>query len=62
MPEEIPIGSSWRYGEQVYDVQAQRPIEPGCPTWAARHLVLAVPRGEDPHPLDWIPDTGFAAT
>lgn len=55
--EEIRVGSSWRYGEHVYDIQARRPIEPGWPAWTARHLVLAVPRGEHPHPLDWIPDT-----
>lgn len=55
--EEIPIGSSWRYDQHVYVIQARRPIEPGCPARGARHLVLAVPEGEDPHPLDWIPDT-----
>jgi hypothetical protein len=55
--DEIPIGSSWRHGKHVYDVRARRPIEPGWPAWTAQHLVLAVPRGQDPHPLDWIPDT-----
>jgi hypothetical protein len=34
-----------------------RPIEPGCSAWGARHPVLATPMGEDPRPLDWVPDT-----
>ncbi len=55
--EEIPIGSRWRYGDVVYDIRARRPIEAGCPAWGARHLVLATPEDEDPHPLDWVPDT-----
>lgn len=55
--DDVAIGSSWRYGNLVYVIRARRPVEPGYPAWSARHLVLAVPRGEDPHPLDWIPDT-----
>ena len=55
--EEIPIGSLWRYGSLVYEIRARQPVEPGCPAWGARHLVLATPQGEDPHPLDWVPDT-----
>jgi len=55
--EEIRIGSRWRHGQVVYEIRALRPIEPGCPAWGARRLVLATPEGEDPHPLDWVPDT-----
>jgi len=55
--EDIPIGSSWRSDQHVYVIQARGPVEPGCPAWGARQLVLAVPRGEDPHPLDRLPDT-----
>lgn len=55
--DDVAIGSSWRYGNLVYVIRARRPVESGYPAWSARHLVLAVPRGEDPHPLDWIPDT-----
>lgn len=55
--KEVRVGSRWRYGELVYEIRRLRPIEPGCPAWGARALVLATPVGETPHPLDWIPDT-----
>lgn len=55
--ETIPVGSRWLHGPIVYEIRALRPIEPGCPAWGARRLVLATPEGEDPHPLDWVPDT-----
>jgi hypothetical protein len=54
---EITIGSRWRHGNHVYNIRAKRPIEPGCAAWGAHQLVLAVPEGGHPHPLDWIPDT-----
>jgi len=54
---EITIGSRWRHSEHVYRIHAKRPVESGCPAWGAQQLVLAVPEGEHPHPLDWIPDT-----
>jgi hypothetical protein len=54
---EITIGSRWRHRAHVYNVRAKRPVESGCPAWGAHKLVLAVPEGEHPHPLDWVPDT-----
>ena len=60
--EEVTIGSRWRHGELVYEIRALTPIEPGCPAWGARQLVPAAAVSEDPHPLDWVPDTGLAAT
>ena len=54
---DVRVGSRWRHGELAYEIRALRPIEPGCPAWGARQLVLATPEGQDPHPLDWIPDT-----